>query len=86
MPVTCYTSEEIKENHDRLAGVELPRDFYIGWWKDMPAILADYACDPGQEGGYVHSFALRQCNEEHTGWIWGGMIYFYENTGKLVIE
>ncbi|MCI8926888.1 MAG: hypothetical protein HFI97_02155 [Lachnospiraceae bacterium] len=39
-----------------------------------------------QEGGYVHSFALRQCNEEHTGWIWGGMIYFYENTGKLVIE
>ncbi len=86
LPVTCYTSAEIKENRDRLAGVELPREFYMGWMGEYPAILSYDSCNHSEDGGYVHCFALRKCNEKHSNWIWGGMIYFYEDTGKMVIE
>lgn len=85
-PVSVYTSEEIKENHDRLAGVELPEEFYIGWYENDLAMLTYQCCEPAREGGYVHSFVLRPCNEKHTGWIWGGVIYFYEETGILMLE
>ncbi len=86
LPVTGYTTEEIKVNHDRLAGVELPEEFYIGWIEEAPVMLVYDSCEADGEGGYVHCFTLRKCDEEHTQWFWGGRIYFYENSGTIVIE
>lgn len=81
LPVTNYTSEEIKENYDKLAGVVLPGVFYLGFDDETPQLLSYQGCKATEEEGYIHVLSVKEPNEDNDWWINKKIIYYYENRG-----
>lgn len=80
LPVRCYTSEEIKNNFDSLAGVSLPEKFYLGYTEDgIPEVLAYKGCTLNEDGSYTHKCTLWTVGAEY--WLWEKDIYYDDAEG-----
>lgn len=78
LPVSNYTSEEIKENYDKLAGVELPEMFYLGFDGETPQMLSYRECRKDGEDGYVHVMEIKEPTKDNEWWLEEKTIYYYE--------
>ncbi len=86
LPVTAYTSEEIKANYEALAGVELPEEFYIGWAEGEPVILSYIGLFADQDGKYVHVIAWQEPDDESGVWVETKYVFYEEGTDRLITE
>lgn len=85
-PIKEYSSEEIKSNYDRLAGVELPDVFYVGRepsgeWK----LLTYVSCHQDEDGSYVHKLLFSEPNTEYEEWFCDKTFYYCEKDGTFVL-
>lgn len=77
LPVACYATEEIKNNFDSLAGVELPENFYFGYDEEnAPVLLVYEGCSVNEDGSYTHKCSLWVADEKY--WLWDRNIYYNE--------
>ncbi len=77
LPVVCYTTEEIKNNFDCLAGVELPEYFYFGYSEyGIPELVVYKGCSVNEDGSYTHKCSVWLPADEY--WVWDRDIYYEE--------
>ncbi len=88
-PIPEYSSEEIKNNYDILAGVKLPEGFYIGkdafgQWR----CLSYDSCFQDENGYYVHRFSFERSVMDESSAYWYGdqRLYYYERTGTFELK
>lgn len=82
MPMTQYTTKEIKDNYDRLSGVVLPDVFYLGFDGEVPAILFYEGCMETEEG-YVHMITVKEPTKDNEWWLDDITLYYRESTGTI---
>ncbi len=78
LPIPEYTSTEIKESYEKLIGVELPGEFYIGLLLGEPVLLQYNSCTGQPDGSYVHEIFVKK--PEGDFWAWDKTVYYYEDT------
>lgn len=83
VPMTQYTTKEIKENYDILSGVILPDVFYLGFTEETPQILYYRECIETAEDGYIHVVTIREPTDDNEWWLDMTTVYYYENTGEF---
>lgn len=81
LPVSVYTSEEIKENYDHLTGVKLPDYFYLGFHDGEVCILYyfnyyDWNEVTERNHGLMHCEISKEGDWEDKGFI----CFYYEAT------
>lgn len=83
MPMTQYTTKEIKDNYDSLSGVVLPDIFYLGFKEETSRMLIYEGCMETAEEGYVHMLTIKEPTSNNGWWLDNIIIYYYENTGIM---
>lgn len=90
LELPIYTSEEIKNHYDILAGVELPDGFYLGEVSGIPSLLSYERCEMTDEGTYVHVLTFRECKaHDNDSWHWWDekeTLYYHEDTDSFEAE
>lgn len=80
LPIDMYASEEIKQNYDHLAGVDLPAHFYLGKIDGEVSMLYYDGCSM-EDDGAVHYFQVRQPSADGEWWNEEGRIWYRESLG-----
>lgn len=82
-PIKEYASEEIKNNYDLLAGVELPSVFYVG--RDRSGewrTLSYMSCSQTENGSIVHALRFEEPSEEYQMWFGTESILHYNEMSR----
>lgn len=84
LPVFIYSSDEIRNSYIRLTGLEVPREFYLGFVQGEPKLLVYIGCEQNEEGTWIHKLRMEGVGEKY--WTGEKAICFNESTGTFIIS
>ena len=81
LPVFIYSSDEIRNSYIRLTGLEVPKEFCLGFEQGEPKLLVYIGCEQNEEGAWIHKLRMEGVSEKY--WTGEKVIWFNENTGTF---